>query len=32
MSWMLIVGVAGLVLVGGAFVLIFWLLGKGGDE
>jgi hypothetical protein len=32
MSWIVIAGLGGLILVGGLFILIFWLLGKGGEE
>ncbi len=32
MSWIVIAALGGLVLIGGLFALIFWLLGKGGEE
>lgn len=32
MSWMLLVGIGAFVLIGGAFVVVIILLGKGKDE
>ena len=32
MSWIVLLGAAALVVAIGVFVLIFWLIGKGGDE
>ena len=31
MSWIVLIG-AGVVVLGGAFALIFWLLGRGHDD
>ncbi len=31
MSWIVLIG-AGVVVLGGAFALIFWLLGRGRDD
>lgn len=32
MSWMLLAGIGAFLLIGGAFVVAFILLGKGKDE
>ena len=32
MSWILLIGVAGIVLLAAAFALMFWLFGRGHDD
>jgi hypothetical protein len=32
MSWIVLISAAGIIVLGGAFVLIFWLLGRGHDD
>jgi len=32
MSWIVLIGVAGVAVLAGVFVVIFWLLGRGHDD